>query len=308
MKKSPAKILSSLIAIGLTAGALPARADKAAIESAEASVKTFETRAGTSNPSYTGQLLYLASVYHSNGMNKEADATFSKAVDICKKQPDRKAEIPGMMLSWAMTLVSRSKAGDAEMTKAEKVLLEGLALANALPAASKERINYLIGTASFYRTAGKKAEEQARLKAADEHLAGLEKTEKLSNEDITTTAASLVQLAAMYTPPIPNHVFRMMPPVQIIADNAPSKPNTIKSKDFKTAEALQLRAIAQYDRLPETVPWRIEAHRKLVLWYRHFGQAKEEEFQTQQLSKLMHTTDRAKLFPQPAPCPACGMG
>ncbi len=324
MKVKPAPIVSSLILCTLGVfSTFPAHADKAAVQSAEASVKTFETRVGTSNPSYTGQLMYLAGIYQANGMRKEADVTFHKALDSCKQRADGQNEVPGLMLRWAMTLASPystvnkdnkaaqeedRKAYETDLPKAEKILLDGLALANALPATSKERISYMLGTVSFYRVLERKPQEQARLKAVEDHLSALGKDEKLNNEEITEVAYNLVKLANLYCQVPPIHAMKMLPPVQVVSDDVPAKSNTVKSKDFKKAEELQLRAIAVYDRLPETVPWRIEAHRALVIWYRHFGQSKQEELQTQQLSKLMHTTDRSKLFPQPPPCPACGMG
>ncbi|MBA3855478.1 MAG: hypothetical protein C0507_01095 [Cyanobacteria bacterium PR.3.49] len=306
MKNKPAKVLSSLFAFGIAAGAAPAYADKAAVETAEASVKMFEQRAGTNNPSYVNQLMYLANVYLSNDREKDAEIIYNKALLNLKSKPDRKAEVPRLMLDWAMMLASNK---NSQKEKAEKVMLDGLQLANELPAASKERINYLIGTINFYNVIGKSDKKQARIKAADEHLASLEKNEKLTNEDITNVAANLVKLAEIQTFPMPVMRFRFQSPVfHVVPDNSPDKPNTVKEREFKSAEGYQLRAIRQYDRLPETVPWRIEAHRKLILWYRSLGQTKQEEFQTQQLSKLMNTTDRDKLFPQPAPCPACGMG
>lgn len=305
MKNKQTKVLTSLLAVGFTAGAIPAHADKAAVETAEASVKMFEKRAGTSNPSYTAQLMYLANVYLGNNRDKDAEITYNKALTVLKSASDRKDDVPGLMLQWAMMLAS-NKNGPKE--KAEKVMLDGLQGANELPATSIKRIRYLIGTVNFYNVIGKPAEKQARLKAADEYLATLEKNSKLTNEEITNVAASLVQLAEIYTFPMPIMRFRQPPIMRIVPDGSPDAPNTVREKEFRAAEALQLRAIVQYDRLPETVPWRIEAHRKLILWYRTLGQTKQEEFQTQQLSKLMHTTDRDKLFPQPAPCPACGMG
>jgi hypothetical protein len=331
MKNKSKPILSSLVVCTLAGAGSPALADKQAIESAEASVKTFESRVGTNNPSYTSQLMYLAGIYQANGRRKEADVTFNKAIHCAKTRTGGESEIPGLMLSWAMTLAShhstidissratkeeKDKALAAEhkiyitedLKKADNILLDGIALANALPATSKERINFMLGTISYYKMLGRKEQKNERVKILDEHLLALEKNPKLENADITQVAYSLTQLAGLFCTAPPARALRMLPPVKVVSDDSPDSSNTVKLKDFKIAEAYQLRAIAQYDRLPETVPWRIEAHRTLVLWYRHFGQTKQEEFQTQQLSKLMRTTDKNKLFPQPPPCPACGMG
>lgn len=312
MKLKSTPVLSSLIICGIAAGNSPAFCNQADVESAEASVKTFEARVGTSNPSYTGQLMYLAGIYQANGMREKADTTFAKAIDSCKTRTDGYLQVPHLMLNWAMALASplkgEQKASDADLLKAEKILQDGLALANALPTSAKERSSFLLGSVNFYRVIDNKAKEQARLKAADEYLLALEKNPKLGNSEITQVAYDLVQMSNLYCQAPQPHIMKMLPPVNVVSDDSPNKPNTVKLKDFKTAEAYQLRAIAQYDRLPETVPWRVEAHRSLIIWYRHFGQAKQEELQTQELCKLMHTTDRSLLFPQHRPCPGCGMG
>jgi hypothetical protein len=115
-------------------------------------------------------------------------------------------------------------------------------------------------------------------------------------------------MAGLYCPTPSFRAARMMQPMQLISDDAPDKPNTVRQKNFKAAEGYQLRALAQYNRLRDGDPTRTEAQRSIVFWYRMFGQTKQQEFQTQQLSKLLRTTDQDKLFPQPPPCPACGMG
>lgn len=312
MKRSSTPVLSSLLIVGLQASTSPALCDQAAVESAEASVKTFEARVGTSNPSYTGQLMYLAGIYQANGMYKEADATFAKAIDSCKSRSDGYLQVPHLMLNWAMALASphrgERKASDADLKKAEKILQNGLALANALPTSAKERSGFLLDTVNFYRVIESKSHEQERLKAADGYLQALEKKAKLGNAEIIQVACDLIRMSNLYCQAPPPHIMKRIIPVEVVSDNAPDKPNTVKAKNFKTAAAYQLRAIAQYDRLPDTVPSRIEAHRSLIIWYRYFGQAKQADFQTQQLNKLMKTTDKAKLFPEPPQCLGCGMG
>jgi len=330
MKLKSAPLLSSILLCSLATNTPPAPASQADLEAAEASVKKFEMQNNTSNSSYSGQLMYLAGTYLNNGMRKEADAAFNKAIESCKARPDGTKQIPRLMLNWSLCLASpnstvklpanaskeavehaktaQRKQFDDDFPKAEKIMLAGLALANAMPAASSERIDYMLGTVNFYKIMEKKPQEQARTKALDEHLQALENDKKLKSEEITQVAYSLVQMANLYCAGAPTHLLKRMNPEEVVSDDAPDKPNTVKAKDFKIAEAYQLRAIAQYDRLPETVPWRLDAHRSLIIWYRHFGKAKEEEFQTEQLCKLMHTTDRNLLFPQSPPCPGCGMG
>jgi len=92
------------------------------------------------------------------------------------------------------------------------------------------------------------------------------------------------------------------------ADAEPPNPLLARQSDFKISEGYELRAIKLFDRLPETNYSRIEAHRRLAKWYRFFNQTKEENFQIQVLSKLLHTTDPTILFPKFDPCYGCGRG
>src|SRR5688572_6699718 len=128
MKIKPTPILSALLLCTVAGNLPPAQADKQAVETAEASVKQFEKSAGTSNPSYVPQLMYLARTYLSNGMAKEADITFNKAVTNCKAQSDGKNKLPGLMLEWAMNLAFQRSPED--LKKADSLLSEGTALAN----------------------------------------------------------------------------------------------------------------------------------------------------------------------------------
>ena len=220
-----------------------------------------------------------------------------------------------MYTSYAMSLFQASaKTGINKKTqqmlrdRAKKVMDSGMAIANQFPPASTQRQFYLLGTIEGYKIAGMKAEEQAQIKAVDPNLKALESNNNLPPQEIMQVAMTLVQMSGLYCPAPAFRAARMMQPFQVVPDGSPGKPQTVKASDFKNAEAYQLRALAMYNKLREGDPTRIEAQRAIVHWYHLYGQTKQEEFQTQQLSKLMHTTDRDKLFPQPAPCPACGMG
>jgi len=304
MKDRPFKLLTSIIAVSLAAKTLPAHANKAEIDSAEAKVKVSEKRLQTKSRSYTDQLMSLARVYLNNNKENDAKLVFKKAISNLKSQPQRKAEIPALMSAWAMTLVNHN----ANLREdAEKVMLEGLQLANELPPASKQRIQYLLEIIDFYKAIGKRSEMLARIKAADQHLASLEKNQKLTNDEIIQVALSLVTLAEYRTFPMPQMRFKQ-PTVRIVPDNSPDLPNTVKESEFKDAETFRLRALTQFDRLPETMGYRVEAHRALIYWYRRLGKTKEEDFQTKRLSELLQTSDRRKLFPESDGCPACGMG
>lgn len=304
MKVKSVPVLASLLAVGISAGALPARADQEAVTRTKKLVEDFANRQGSIHPSYPAQLHRLALTYLQNGNRKEADETFEKAIQLAQKLPDADKEVTKFTLAYAVNLASRKE----DVKAVEKLIARGKETAKKLPPSSKERIDFLFATAEVYKMLALKSEEDASIKALDEHLKTLENNDKLTNEEITTLAYSLTRLAGLYVPAPRLFALRMMPPAEVIDDNAPAKKGAVRMKDFKVAEGYQMRAIAQYNRLPANVPWRIEAQRSLVLWFRHFGQKKQEEIQTQNLSKLMKTSDPNQLFPAPAPCPACGMG
>jgi len=80
------------------------------------------------------------------------------------------------------------------------------------------------------------------------------------------------------------------------------------ARDFAVAEGLRLQALALYDRLPANNSVRLDAHRNIVFWYRHYGHDTAAKAQTDILAKLIGSNEPEKLFPAPPPCPACGMG
>lgn len=316
MKTKSARVLTSIFALGLSVGALPALADSKYVEQAEKSLQDYVSQHGKANSAYPSMAMNLVSVYLSNGMTKKADDTFNEAIQSAKAQSKSPAELPGMYMSYAMGIAQNCmnknlpqyKTQKTELELAHKILLKGLSIANQSPAASTIRLNYLSDMIDCYKMGSMKAEEAVQLQVVDQQLKLLEANEKLKPAEIAQVAFTLIKLSRHYCPSPMFRAARMMPPMQVVSDSTAEKPNTVKSKDFKAAESYQLRAMAQYNRLAENDPSRIEAQRSLASWYHLYGQTKQEEFQTQQLSKLMHTTDRNKLFPQPAPCPACGMG
>lgn len=315
MKSKSARVLTSLMAFGLCTGALPAMADKQAVQQAEKQVSDYAARNGKNNRGYPAQLAYLAGVYIANSMYSEADDAFNKAVELQKSIDSSSAELPGMYTTYAMSLLQASttktlpaKTQQELKERGQKVLLSGLPIANTFPAVSSQRLFYLLGMVEGYRMAGMKKEELAQIAAFDQDLKTLESNANLKPQEIMQVAQILLRMAGLFCPTPAFRAARMMQPMQVVSDDAPEKPGTVKQKNFKAAEGYQLRALAQYNRLRDSDPTRTEAQRSIVFWYRLFGQTKQQEFQTEQLSKLMRTTDKDKLFPQPPPCPACGMG
>lgn len=316
MNSKSAKILTSLLALGVTASSLPAYADKAAVEIAERQFNEFIAQQGKDNAQYPIRLANLCSMYARNGMLKEADETFNKAVVAQKASANPKNNpLPNMFSTYALALLTASAEKSYSETlrrelkaKAQQVLHDGQPYANKYPAASQERLYYGLRAIQGYRMAGMEAEEREATAAYDRELKLLESDINLKRDEYLYLAMMLLRMAQLYAPSPAFRAARMMQPIQVVPDNSPTKAGTIKRKDFKLAEDYHLRALNAYDRLPPADPTRIDAHRNMVFWYHLYGDTKKEEFATKILSDLMHTTDRNTLFPPAPPCPACGMG
>lgn len=316
MNSKSAKLLTSLLALGVTAGSLPAYADKAAVEIAEKQFNEFIAQQGRDNAQYPIRLANLCSMYARNGMIKEADETFNKAVVAQKATANPKNNpLPNMYSTYALALLTASAEKSYSdslrrelKAKAQQVLHDGQPYANKYPAASLDRLYYGLRAIQGYRMAGMEAEEREATAAYDHELKLLESDINLKRDEYLSLAMMLLRMAQLYAPSPAFRAARIMQPIQVVPDDSPTKPGTIKHKDFKLAEDYHLRALNAYDRLPPADPTRIDAHRNMVFWYHLYGDTKKEEFATKILSDLMHTTDRNTLFPPAPPCPACGMG
>ncbi len=316
MKLRTSKVATSLVALGFAFGSLPSNASNEAVARAEKELKELVTAQGETSPGYPGQLANLADAYARNGMLEKADETFKKSVEAQKRiEKTASGAIPRIFANYAMTLINTSFETATPLQKrlamrarAQNVIQEGQTYANRCPAASASRLNFGLTVIQAYRMAGMKNEERAQTAAFDKELKLLESDVNLGRSDNLTVAMMLYRMSQIYAPALPFRRARMMKPAQVVPDNWPKVPETIRQTDFKTAEDYQLRAMALYNRLPESDPTRINAQRNIVEWYHYYGQTKGAELQTQMLSKLLHTTDRDKLFPPAPPCPACGMG
>lgn len=305
MKVQSAKVLTSLIALGVGLGVAPAFANKQAVERG----KEWNKRAEAS------KLSSWCTSYVAKGQYDLADDAFNRSIELYKSFDKSNSDLPGWYAMYARHLLQASakpsidkKEQQMLRARAKKVLDSGSLIANKFPTTSQQKQTYLLNTIEGYKLAGMRAEGEEQIEAVQSDLSELEIDNKLTDQEIIRVAATLRQISSFYCPSPLARVIRMISPYQVVSDETPDKPQTVKKSDFKKAENLQLRALAMYNKLPEGDVIRVEAQRSIVLWYHLYGQTKQEEFQTQQLSKLMHTTDRDKLFPQPAPCPACGMG
>lgn len=324
MKLKSRIALNSILICGLAAAAPADANNPAALRSAEASVRTFEAKGKTDNASYVFQLIGLAHAYVANGRRAEANATFRKAIAVGSQLNN--FDVPGSMLSWALSLTYKpmltqgmtaaqlkehavlEAAYEADLPNAEKIVLEGLEMVSKLPVNSESRLNYMIGTIKFYKSLGRTQQVEARLKAVDTILQSLEHDPKLQNADIPRIAEKFMEISRTFCESPANLGFTAMFPKTLATDAEPPNPLLARQSDFKISEGYELRAIKLFDRLPESDYSRIEAHRRLAKWYRFFNQTKEENFQIQVLSKLLHTTDPTILFPKFDPCYGCGRG
>ncbi len=121
--------------------------------------------------------------------------------------------------------------------------------------------------------------------------------ENLAEVEATMAAETLEKMSNFYVPSVGFLNSGTTSTLKVVADKTPAAPNTVKASDYSRAECFQLRAIQQYSRLPDNDITRINAQRRTALWYRYLGQTQKEEIQTLELVKLMHTEDRALLFP-----------
>jgi hypothetical protein len=192
-----------------------------------------------------------------------------------------------------------SKGGERMNNKSSKVINSLVALGvvvSALPAYADE--TPLARALKHYEEISKKqgaSIQASQLAKLEKELKALEADEKLDRNGILSTAMIFQRLAQKHAPSLNFRGSRMVPQVQVVADDAPAKDGNIKQKNYNAAEGYRLRAMALYNRLPETDPTRINEQRNLASWFYHYGQKQQEELQTQQLSKLLHTTDRDKL-------------
>jgi tetratricopeptide (TPR) repeat protein len=279
-----AKAIRSWILSLLWLGTLApsSQADEAEVRRAENDVREYERRMGRTD---SAQLLYLAQVYQENGMRQKAAQTFDRVMAVTAKNA-RPGEVSDLMVTWATTLMTPPREADkrehqSDVRKAMELLQQAKSMADRLPATNRSRYTARIILINHYRTQGQpneaEAEESAMLKIMRETTKAI-----TAAGDIATISNAFQQLAESHIAYNPKHT--------------------------SPAEALRLEALALWDKLPANDAGRIRAHRDMYKWYQRFGNHAGQARETQQLSRMLNTTDRKVLFPEPPPCPACGMG
>lgn len=326
MKNKSRIAFRSLLLCSMALSSHHALADNlAALQTAEASVKTFESKGQTASPSYVYQLIRLANAYKANDQRKEADETYRKAIEI--GSTIKNFDVPSTMMNWAKSLTYRPQvtrfmtpaeskdysgleiAYRADLQKAEEVVAEGLKLVSKLPTNSTQRLSFMVSAIGFYKSLGKQREMYIVLRSFDALIDALGSTPKLSNEEAARVAKSLIAVSQFLCESPSNTEYTAMATKDIVQDSEPFlSPSSIRLSKFKAGEKYELRAITFYDKLPESDQRRIAAHRRLAKWYAFFKQTDQEKAQTQILSKLLHSTDKNVLFPAKDPCYGCGRG
>lgn len=326
MKNKSRLVFSSLLLCSMGLSSHYARADNlAALQTAEAGVKTFESRGQTASPSYVYQLMKLANAYKANGQRKEANETYRKAIEI--GSTIKNFDVPGTMMNWATSLTYRPQiarfmtpaesqnyaglesAYRADLQNAEEVVAEGLKLVSKLPINSAQRLSFMVNAIGFYKSLGKQREMNIVLRSLDALVDALGSTPKLSNEEAVRVAKNLIAVSQFLCESPSNTDFTAMATKEVVNDSEPFlSPSSTRLSKFKAGEKYELRAITFYDKLPESDQRRIAAHRRLAKWYAFFKQTDQEKAQTQILSKLLHSTDKNVLFPPKDPCHGCGRG
>ncbi len=322
------RILSSLLVLGLTAGADAARADQAEVARIEREVQSYAADKDP-NARYAGHLYYLAGVYRQNGMRQKSDEAFNKFLQLWRRKPQGESEA-SLMLGWANSMtvernvfsypngtsqeaMERDQARDKiehqqDLVKAAKIADDALAMARSMPPTSEEKIKVLFSAASVYESTDSAQKKQQVLAELDRTFRTMEQDKSLTAGGLISLANHLVALSDNYSS---MHTWRqtmMQKPVGLLPDSTPKDTYGVREKDFKIGEAYRLRAMAQFEKLPARDPNRINAQRSLVAWYRLYGQDKKYNVELQKLGTLLGSTDHNVLFPPPSYCPGCGRG
>ena len=298
MRRKSSLAVLYLVNLGLLASLQPSIADDLQVQNCEQSLREFVKQHGTTDPDYPRQLSVLAGIYLKYGMNEKAEKTFDQALAAQKTFRNPDYVIPEMTLIWASEMALH------DLPKAKTVLLDGMTAANRLAFGSRERLDYMYGMIRFYDEFGTKAEEQRQIALLDEQLSALEKAKALQERDIGTVAGILTQMSNLFCAP-PPAFFNGAVGQQIIANK---RRGSAQDLDFKRAEKFQLRAIAQFDKLPKKR--RVAAHIALRYWYQYFGEKDKAENEARVLDQISNGIDwreLAKLKPRQQ-CHGCGMG
>lgn len=245
---------------------------KLQIHNAEEFFQEFEKVHGAGNPDYPVRMADLANVYLRNGQIAIAEKTIYRSVEAAKTFRAPELIVPWIMRNYAFEMAKHDKA------KARKAIATGLESANKLPFGSSERLQYLQGMIEFYKQIGSIEEANKQIADIDEQLRALEKANGLDEVIIASTAYALRQMSVYFC--------------------SPHKQN---AGDFRKAESYQLRAIAEFDKLPKEK--RIVPHFELQSWYQSFGMTKKSMEQ----ADIVKSLNNGKPYVKQA-CHGCGLG
>lgn len=251
----------------------------------------------------------LACAYLEDEKYQKADDAFNKAVAIEKRVGLTTHGIVTLYMDWAERLVEHYEfKKNPELLKQATQAIAGATLATKrIPL--HDSVYYHQQMIDFFRKVGMKAEEKKQIQIFDNSLSAVEQG-PLESHEITQIGFALKQLAAMHARALSVHEIHhgTKPTEQVTSDNTPSKPKTIKQSEFSKAECYMLRANQVFSRLAENSHIRLQEQRELIFWFRYYGRKSQEEFQTRQLAKLVHSNDLKIMFPPVERCLGCGRG
>jgi len=301
-------------------------ADQRDVERAEASVLRTEKTKATNRADYDYSMLHLAGIYLRNDMREKGYATYDKLIKEYQGKPVSEAKLASLKMRWAKELrmqrqvysfpngtsmeVQRAAldadfaAHKNDVLKAEALEAEALkTLGTQSPVDHDAALNAFVSKLRFAKANNRPAEAQSVEEQLDKMLA---KDEGRANspENVRKLARALNDFAGCY---VWMHI-RSMEARQLVLDGKSPRQPSFSEEDEKKAEKLRLRALRQWDRLPESDPDRIAAHREMALFYLMFDRQQEAKVELDKFARAKGTTDLSRLFPKPVPCLGCGMG
>lgn len=228
---------------------------------------------GTSDPDYPFRLSNLACVYAKNGQIALAEKTISNVIESAKTFRTPELIIPSILSGYALCLAPFDKS------RARKAISIGTEYANKRPIGSEDRMQYFFSLINYYKQIGSPGEANKQIADLDEQLRALEKANGLEEQVIESTAYMLQRMSGLFT-----------------------DPNNRNTYNFKRAESYQLRAIAQFDKLPKAK--RIIGHHLLQQWYQSFSMTRKSKEQFD----IVKSLNDGKIYVKHVCHGGCGMG
>ncbi len=196
--------------------------------------------------------------------------------------------------------VTDAKSADAAIAKALR-----------MPTICKERHELLFQAIHVFKSLGDQSKVQQIAADIEKSVRMSEQEKNLTAAQIKNLAGDLVTLSNVFAPAMRWQISFFQQPISVVADTASKDTEGVREEDFNAAEGYRLRAISLVDRLPPKDPTRIQQHREIVGWYKHYGKQNQYEAQLHKLGNLFGTQNVNYLFPPPGPpkeCLGCGRG